>query len=249
MVAKKNMHTNFNNLITIVSVACIVSIVAMVLALTDRVPELNAVANNKAESVKGYTRPDKDPFKDDSKNVIPEGVSLEGEPSREPVKLSAKQIKDVRKRFEQAVVLLHAKQYGFAINALDHILTITTELPKVYVNMGFAYLGLKDYVSAESAFERALELRADQANAYYGMAIVLEEKKLLEPALGAMRTFVHLADSDDRYIVKARAAIWEWKALLGRIPGAVEAPDNMQSQIKQKMQPHNKQAEADTQNK
>jgi hypothetical protein len=30
-------------------------------------------------------------------------------------------------------------------------------------------------------------------------------------ALGAMRTFVHLAQPDDPYLRKARAALWEWQ--------------------------------------
>ena len=235
-MTKKN--TNFGNLIAIISVASIASIGAMVTNLTARIPEINSMARNNAELVKGYSRPDKNPFKDENSKEIPEGVSLPDDQSGNKVTLDAKQMEEVRRRFEQAVVLLHARQFDFAIKALDYILTITTELPQVYVNMGFAYLGLNDYATAESAFERAIELRADQANAYYGMAIVFEEKKQLEPALGAMRTFVHLADPEDKYVVKARAAIWEWKALLGRIPGAVEAPEGMKPQIKQEMSPH-----------
>lgn len=231
-------YTNFNNLIAVIAVASVASIGAMVTSITSRVPELNTIARTKAESVKGYVRPDKNPFKDENSSEIPEGVSLPKDPSSKKIELSAKDLAEVRRRFEQAVVLIHGKQYEYAIKALRHILTITTELPQVYVNLGFSYIGLYDYNSAESAFERALELRADQANAYYGMAIVLEEKKQLEPALGAMRTFIHLANPEDKHVVKARAAIWEWEALLGRIPGAVEAPGNVKPQIKQKLSPH-----------
>jgi len=229
-VAKKN--TNFANLIAIISVASIASIGAMVNNLTARIPELNSIARNNATPVKGYTRPDKNPFKEENSGEIPEGVSLPDELSGKKVSLDRQQLDDVRRRFEQVVVLMHAHEYDFAIKALDYILTITTELPQVYVNMGFAYLGLKDFATAESAFGRAIELRADQANAYYGMAIIYEEKKQLEPALGAMRTFVHLADPEDKYVVKARAAIWEWKAMMGRIPGTALAPDGMKPQIK-----------------
>jgi len=235
-VTSKN--TSYNNLIAVIAVASVTSIAAMVTSLSARVPELNMIARGKAEPIKGYERPDKNPFRDESKEGIPEGVSLPKDPSGKKVELGAKELAEVRRRFEQAVVLIHGKQYEYAIKALLHILTITTELPQVYVNLGFSYIGLYDYDSAKSAFERALELRADQANAYYGMAIVLEEKKQLEPALGAMRTFIHLANPEDKYVVKARSAIWEWEALLGRIPGAVEAPSNVEPQIKQKMSPH-----------
>jgi hypothetical protein len=30
-----------------------------------------------------------------------------------------------------------------------------------------------------------------------------------------MRTYLHLADVDDRFLSKARAAIWEWEAAAG----------------------------------
>ena len=39
-----------------------------------------------------------------------------------------------------------------------------------------------------------------------------------EAALGAMRSYIHLAPPDDAYVKKARSAIWEWGEELKRGP-------------------------------
>jgi Flp pilus assembly protein TadD len=115
-------------------------------------------------------------------------------------------------RFTQAVVMLHARQYEHAVTVLHRLLQIAPEVPELHVNMGFALLGLKDYALARDFFVGATELRAAQANAYYGLAIALEGLGDRPAALGAMRTFVHLTVPDDPWLPKARAALWEWQA-------------------------------------
>ena len=37
--------------------------------------------------------------------------------------------------------------------------------------MGCAYLGLKDYKAAKNAFEKAIKIKADEADFYYNLAI------------------------------------------------------------------------------
>jgi hypothetical protein len=61
-----------------------------------------------------------------------------------------------------------------------------------------------------------MEQSAYQANAYYGLAITSEKLGDLEGAIGAMRSFLHLADgsTDKKHLRKARAALWEWEAQL-----------------------------------
>jgi tetratricopeptide (TPR) repeat protein len=122
-------------------------------------------------------------------------------------------------RFEQAVALLHAKRYDYAITALDSVLAISPNMPEAYVNMGYAFLGLEEFGPARGAFEKALEIKVDQVNAYYGLAIAYEGKGELEAALGAMRSYIHLSPPDDPHLAKARAALWEWEAELGRVKG------------------------------
>jgi tetratricopeptide (TPR) repeat protein len=125
----------------------------------------------------------------------------------------------VMERFQQGVSLLHAKRYEYAITAMDSVLAIAPNMPEAYVNMGYAFLGLEEFGPARGAFEKALELKVDQVNAYYGLAEAFEGLKQYQGALGAMRSYIHLSPPDDPYLPKARAALWEWEAQLGRVKG------------------------------
>ena len=131
--------------------------------------------------------------------------------------LSANDKHEVTIRFDQAVALLHAKQYEFAIQALDRVITLAPNMPEAYVNMGFALLGIEDYERAGNTFNYATELKVDQTNAYWGLALAMEGLKDYEGALGAMRSYIHLSKPDDPFLAKARSALWEWEEKLGRI--------------------------------
>ena len=119
---------------------------------------------------------------------------------------------EVRARFEQAVVMLHARQYEHAATALHRVIELDPERPEAHVNMGYAMLGLERYTAAADFFAEATERRPGQAIAYFGLAVALEAQGDVEAALGAMRTFVHLTPPDDPFVRKARAALWEWQA-------------------------------------
>jgi len=130
-------------------------------------------------------------------------------------------------RFQQGTALLHAKRYDYAITALDSVLSMVPNMPEAYVNMGYAFLGLEEYGPARGAFEKALSIKLDQVNAYYGLAIAFEGADELEAALGAMRSYIHLSRPDDPFLARARAALWEWEAQLGRIEGVEIAPEGV----------------------
>lgn len=132
---------------------------------------------------------------------------------------------ELRQRFEQSVVMLHAKQYEHAITALHRVLQLAPRMPEAHVNMGYALLGLKQADAARSFFASAIELRPQQANAYYGLALVEEQRQDWELALGAMRSYLHLSGADDPHRAKARAALWEWEQKLGRLPPSPAPPD------------------------
>ncbi|MDR9499652.1 MAG: tetratricopeptide repeat protein [Hydrogenovibrio sp.] len=119
---------------------------------------------------------------------------------------------EVKWRFNQAVAMLHAKQYEYAVKALHRVLELAPRMPEAHVNMGFAFLGGGDVKSARDFFTTALEINPDQLNAYYGLAMAAEAQNDMEVALGAMRTYVHLSQPDDPYLRRARAALWEWQA-------------------------------------
>ena len=125
---------------------------------------------------------------------------------------------ELEARFQQAVVMLHAGEYEHAVTALHRVLELSPRMPEAYVNMGFALIGLKRYKAARDFFQTASDIRPYQGNAYWGLAISLEQLGDLKGALGAMRTYIHLAPPDDPYVRHARSALWEWETTLARGP-------------------------------
>lgn len=122
---------------------------------------------------------------------------------------------ELRERFDQAVLMLHAKQFEHAATALHRVLELAPRLPEAHVNMGFAMLGLQRPDAARDFFDGATALRPEQANAYYGLALAHEARGDLELAVGAMRSYLHRArDADAAHLRRARAALWEWESQL-----------------------------------
>ena len=125
--------------------------------------------------------------------------------------MAAAEKQEIDLRFQQAVTMLHAKQYEYAAAAIERILKMRPDMPEAHVNMGYALIGMKQFQPAYDHFNRATELRPMQANAYFGMGVALHELGEIEGALGAMRSFIHLTKADDPYVRRARAALWEWE--------------------------------------
>ena len=119
---------------------------------------------------------------------------------------------EIHQRFQQGVIMLHAKQHEHAMTAFHRVLELDPALPEAHVNMGFALIGLERYSAARDFFESAITLRKDQVNAYYGLAVALDGLGDRGGAVGAMRTFVHRSGPDDPHLRKAQAALWEWEA-------------------------------------
>lgn len=125
--------------------------------------------------------------------------------------------RELREQFNNATGLLQARRFEDAANALQRVLALAPRLPEAHVNLGFALLGLGHGSAARRSFEQAIDIRPDQANAYWGLANALEQQGDLEGALGAMRSYLHLAPADDLdRRTRARAALWEWETRLGR---------------------------------
>lgn len=126
--------------------------------------------------------------------------------------------KEIDERFQQGVVMLHARQYEHALTAFHRVMQLAPALPEAHINAGFALIGMKRYREAHDFFEGATALRVRQANAYYGLAIALEGMGELPGAIGAMQTYLHLTAADDPFRRKAEAALWEWREALRERP-------------------------------
>lgn len=135
----------------------------------------------------------------------PAGNSALAQESRDP------RMQQIALRFEQAVAMLHAKQYDHAVTALHKVIELSPNLVDAHVNMGYALLGLSRFKAAGDFFARAIRLDSYKANAYWGLASALEGLGDKQAALGAMRTYIHLAPAGDPFVRKARSAMWEWE--------------------------------------
>ncbi len=115
----------------------------------------------------------------------------------------------VQQRFQDAVALLQAGHFEYAVAALREVLAIKPGLPEAHVNMGYALLGMGNSSAAAGHFERASDLRPSLYNAYYGLALAERDNGNQTQALAAMQAFAHLADQDDRHLPRAQEFIWE----------------------------------------
>lgn len=136
---------------------------------------------------------------------------LPGGASRAKAHVAEKKRAEIDRRFQQGVIMLHAKEYDHALTSFHRVLELAPEMPEAYVNVGFALLGKGEFSAAADFFDEATTLRRDQINAYYGLAVAMEGMGNLRGAVEAMRTYLHRAPPDDPYRVKAEAALWEWQ--------------------------------------
>lgn len=123
----------------------------------------------------------------------------------------------IDQHFSAALGYMQIRQYEKAIDEWHKIMLINPGIPEVLVNMGFSLYELGQYETAHDFFNSAIEQNTYQANAYYGLAIVSEKKGDLESAIGAMRSYIHLAGDNEKFIRKARAALWEWESQLASV--------------------------------
>ena len=118
---------------------------------------------------------------------------------------------EIDTRFRQGVAMLQAGQNEHAAVAFHRVLELAPELADAHVNLGFALLGMGRHRAAHDFFVSAMEIKPDQVNAYYGLALALEQLGDIPGALGAMRSYIHLAPANAPQVRKARAALWEWE--------------------------------------
>lgn len=107
--------------------------------------------------------------------------------------------------------MLRMRQYDYALTAFHQVLALSPELPEAHVNMGFALIGLEQWKQAHDFFQSAIELRRDQINAYYGLALALEALGDHAGAMGAMQAYLHRAPVDDPFRARAESTLREWR--------------------------------------
>lgn len=140
----------------------------------------------------------------------------------------------LKRHFDWAVTQLRTGHYQNAVNGFRAVLEQAPAMPEAYINLGFAYVELQQFEQAMQSFQTAIDLRPGQVNAYWGLAVSLEGLCDIPGAIGAMRTYVHLAEPDDPYLVKANAALWEWQQIKHAGVGSGQSADECYQSVEQK---------------
>lgn len=132
-------------------------------------------------------------------------------------------MQEIDARFNQAVMMLHARRYDMALTALHRVLELSPRLPEAHLNMGYALYGLGNYKAALDFFNTAIELEPYTANPYYGLAEASAKMGDYGMAVGAMTSYLHLrkdAKQDDPFVTKGRQMLEAWR---GQLPNRPEA--------------------------
>lgn len=116
--------------------------------------------------------------------------------------------------------------------AFERAVTINSQSPDAFTNLGFAYVELGAWKKAEATFERALMLNPQQANAFFGLAETFEGQGELAMASSVMQAFVNLTPPEDSFRRRAEAAIWEWNAEVGRLKQHIDTEDQQLIKLK-----------------
>mgnify|MGYP000477670237 CR=1 FL=1 len=119
----------------------------------------------------------------------------------------------VAQLFNDSVQLMQIGHHRQALTLMHDLLKLEPLMPEAHVNLGFIMLNLARFDAAKRSFDYALDINSAQANAYYGLALAAESQDDYLLALSAMRSYIHLT-KDDRYLAKARAALWNWQAII-----------------------------------
>jgi Tfp pilus assembly protein PilF len=111
----------------------------------------------------------------------------------------------VRPHSNLGVALQVAGQPDAALEEYRHALSIRSDLPLVYSNMGTIYLGQKRFDEAETVLRRAIELNPSMSQPYINLAAINVHRKKADEALefigkaetaGAERYWVHFVRAE-----------------------------------------------------
>jgi tetratricopeptide (TPR) repeat protein len=91
----------------------------------------------------------------------------------------------VKAAFEQGVAFSNENKYDEAIAKFNEVLVTLPKCPECYNNIGAVNLKKKDYDAAEAAYKKALEVKADSADAYMGLANVYNAQRKFDQATEA----------------------------------------------------------------
>jgi serine/threonine-protein kinase len=97
---------------------------------------------------------------------------------------------------DQADVLKDDAKYQESVDTLKQSLSIKEDQPYANSALGWSYYGLKQYDDAATSFNRAIELKSDYADAYYGLGRTLQEQGKTDEARKAYQSAIDNGSSN-----------------------------------------------------
>jgi tetratricopeptide (TPR) repeat protein len=95
---------------------------------------------------------------------------------------AAKRVAEVKRLFEEGVALSTAGKHNEAIEKFQAATVVSPTCYDCYNNIGFSYSQTKEWEKAETAYKKSIELKADDATAYSGLATVYNAMRKFDEA-------------------------------------------------------------------
>lgn len=92
---------------------------------------------------------------------------------------------ELKKLFDEGVALSTAGNHAGAIEKFNAAAAISPTCYDCHNNVGFSYFQLKDYDNAEAAYKKSVEVKADDAAGYQGLANVYNAQRKFDLAAEA----------------------------------------------------------------
>jgi tetratricopeptide (TPR) repeat protein len=102
--------------------------------------------------------------------------------SKEDAKKNAARVELVKTTFAEGATLTNEGKYDEAIAKFNAVLVDIPKCSDCYNNIGTNYIRKQDWVKAEEAFKKSLELSPDSAEAYSGLATVYNAQQKFKEA-------------------------------------------------------------------
>jgi Flp pilus assembly protein TadD len=92
---------------------------------------------------------------------------------------------ELKKLFEEGVALSGSGNHNGAVEKFNAAAAVMPTCSDCYNNIGYSYAQLKDWDKAEAAYKKSIELKADDAAAYNGLATVYNAQRKFDLAAQA----------------------------------------------------------------
>ena len=91
------------------------------------------------------------------------------------------------------------------------------ETARMHYNLGVFFTKNREYEKAIAEYKKALELRPDDTNSYFNLGCIYAERfDDREKAIESFRSFLRLAESDDKDINWVKKYLFTWETFKGK---------------------------------